>query len=727
MTFRPGSDTPGAEPDAQTPAGTASSMTATERIIQRFGGIRPMANKLKTPVTTVQGWKKRGAIPLARHADLRATAAKLRIKLDEADLEAATPAEDRSATEAKAADGKAAPMKTPEEKPAAAKAPDSHKTDPVKTDAPKPAEAKAADAKPADVKPVSTAETPKPGEPAKAADARPAGTPVPPTSVADTPKPVVTPPPAAAGTRPADVKPAEVKPVSVAETPKPEAPKPVVPPPAKAADTPKPAEVKPAAPTSAADTPKPAVTPPPAAAGVKATDAKPATPASAPAAAASGAGASGAKPAAAAPSIAKSEPPKAEPPKSVPPKSEPPKSDKPAGASYSTYNPAPVVVEQKASGAGFATVVSLVALIVGAAALSEPFWGPKVPGWPKAAGGTAAAPAPVPAPDPALRAQLQQLAERVGSLEQRPAAAAAPAAPAAPAPSADLTALTARLDALEKTLAEQPAAPAPVAAAPSGASEAQVAALTSRLAALEQRPAADPAEVTKLSGDVAAAAQAAGSATQAAEQLQQDVTGVKGEVAALADTVQKIADAQAQAQSLVLAAGQLGGAVAAGLPFEAELKTARAVAGTDAAVAQALDTLAPLAVRGVPTRTQLADRFGPLADEIVKADLKGNGATWVDQVTGTLSTLVTVRRQGGGVVGDTAEAITARAEAAVHEGNLTGAVTELSALTGPAAQAAAGWLADAKARLAAETAGKTLTDRSIALLSAAAKGQAVAQ
>lgn len=687
MTFRPGSDTPEAEPDAQAADGSASSMTATERIIQRFGGIRPMANKLKTPVTTVQGWKKRGAIPLSRHADLRATAAKLRIKLDEADLEAATPAEDRSATEAKAADGKAAPMKTPEEKPAAAKAPDSTKTEPAKTEPAKADAAKAAEPKPADAKPVSTAETPKPGEIVKPAEVKPTGAPVPPTSVADTPKTVVTPPPAASGTKPADVKPAEAKPVSVADTPKPEAAKPVPPPPAKAADAAKPAEVKPAAPTSVAGTPKPGDTP------------KPGTPA---AAAPAGAKPADTKPAASAAAPAKSEPPKSDAPK--PEASKP--GDKPAGSSYSTYTPAPVVVEQRASGAGFATVVSLAALIVGAAALSEPFWGPKVPGWPQPAA------APAPAADSALRTQIQQLAERVGKLEQRPAAAA---------PSGDTAALTARLDAVEKKVAAQPTASVTTSAAPSGgAADAQVAALAGRLAALEQRPAVDPAQV-------AAAAKTAGAAAQAAEQVQQEVSGVKGEVASLADTVQKIANAQAQAQSLVLAAGQLSATVATGQPFEAELKTARAVAGSDAAVVQALDTLAPLAGKGVPTRTQLADRFGPLADEIVKADIKGSGATWVDQVTGTLSTLVTVRRQGGGIVGDTAEAVTARAEAAVRQGNLTGAVSELSALTGPAAQAAAGWLADAKARLGADAAGKTLTDRSIALLNAAAKGQAVVQ
>lgn len=39
-------------------------------IIERFGGIRPMAAKVGAPVTTVQGWKKRDVIPGARREDV---------------------------------------------------------------------------------------------------------------------------------------------------------------------------------------------------------------------------------------------------------------------------------------------------------------------------------------------------------------------------------------------------------------------------------------------------------------------------------------------------------------------------------------------------------------------------------------------------------------------------------------------------------------------------------
>jgi hypothetical protein len=40
-------------------------------IIDRFGGIRPMSAKTGIPVTTIQGWKKRDAIPLARVREIK--------------------------------------------------------------------------------------------------------------------------------------------------------------------------------------------------------------------------------------------------------------------------------------------------------------------------------------------------------------------------------------------------------------------------------------------------------------------------------------------------------------------------------------------------------------------------------------------------------------------------------------------------------------------------------
>ena len=53
----------------------------TEAIIKAFGGIRPMASKLDVPVSTVQGWKQRGAFPKSRESDILNASKKLGIDL----------------------------------------------------------------------------------------------------------------------------------------------------------------------------------------------------------------------------------------------------------------------------------------------------------------------------------------------------------------------------------------------------------------------------------------------------------------------------------------------------------------------------------------------------------------------------------------------------------------------------------------------------------------------
>ncbi|HEM45705.1 MAG TPA: hypothetical protein ENO23_01540, partial [Alphaproteobacteria bacterium] len=79
--------------------GTGSTLSDAD-IIERFGGIRPMAAKLGVAVTTVQGWKNRGHIPENRHDEIRAAAARHGIDLGEAGSgpEAPRPEESRPGT-----------------------------------------------------------------------------------------------------------------------------------------------------------------------------------------------------------------------------------------------------------------------------------------------------------------------------------------------------------------------------------------------------------------------------------------------------------------------------------------------------------------------------------------------------------------------------------------------------------------------------------------------------
>lgn len=73
-----------------------------ERIIAAFGGIRPMAKTLGIAVTTVQGWKERGAIPLKRMGEIRDAAQRAGIDLDAHVAPDAFPQAERAETAARA-------------------------------------------------------------------------------------------------------------------------------------------------------------------------------------------------------------------------------------------------------------------------------------------------------------------------------------------------------------------------------------------------------------------------------------------------------------------------------------------------------------------------------------------------------------------------------------------------------------------------------------------------
>ncbi|KAA0686585.1 COG4223 family protein [Azospirillum brasilense] len=614
MTSRPGSEHE-ADPNGHTPSdqnqtpdqNQVSGGPAVERIIERFGGIRPMAHKLDIPVTTVQGWKKRGAIPLARHADLRVSAAKHRIKLSEADLEAATPSEDRNAPDA--ADS-VTPL-PPDAAIIASAAPLPGSAEPFKTEPAK-------------------AEDTLPG-----ADTLPGGGPVPATDLPPSTLPPV-----------ADTLPGAADTLSGGDA---------------KAETIKGEEIR-------SEEYK-----------VEAT---------------------------------RIEEAKADPFKSEEVRSETPPPVEPPASAYtaSSYEPPRYEAprEERKSGAGFATAVSLIALLVGAAALSQPWWGPRVPGWPTAGGSAApVATAPTPQADPALRNQIQQLSERLAKLEQRPAAAPAEGNATAGIDQQTLDNAVGQLTARIQQLEERPQAAA--AAAAPAEPDPRVAQLTEQLGQVQQR------------------VDAVGNEAQAAGQIRQEVDALKQELAAVNQAVETRRDAATAAQALVLASGQLRSALAAGQPFQQELQAVRAVASGDAQVTQPLEAVAGYAAKGVPTQPQLTDRFSAMASDIVRADNQGEGNDWVEQVTGKIATLVTVRRSGGDAVGDGASAVVARAEAALQDGNLGGAVKELAALKGPAAQVAAPWIADAKARLAANEAGQQLTNRAIGLLSQSAGVKGAAQ
>ena len=408
------------------------------------------------------------------------------------------------------------------------------------------------------------------------------------------------------------------------------------------------------------------------------------------------------------------------------PSSPPPLSDPPPvmeRATASTSAPAPSTTMQGRRGLGLfgAFVVGIVAalIVLAAALLSLPYW-----------------------PDEA-RAMWR------GPVQQ-PAAPPAPPVDVAAEVGAARQALTARIDALDKrlqaladTVAQVSATP-PAAATPAPTpSDEALDKLRSRVEALENKPpvpaAAPPpaepntassAEVDKVDQDVAALRVEIATLRSGLQSLEQAVSGQKDQAKALADAVEKTkaessrtsadekkALATARASAVIGIAARLNAALESEQPFTSDLALLGPLAQDDKTIAEQREALQPLADKGVTSRAGLVAAFPAMARAALADDVADD--SFGQRILGRLKALVSLRRVGPDVPGDTVEAKLARAEAALKAGDLAQAVDLVRSLPEQTRRATADWLARAEAHLAARRAVDRLAAEGVSLLSAA--------
>ena len=230
-----------------------------------------------------------------------------------------------------------------------------------------------------------------------------------------------------------------------------------------------------------------------------------------------------------------------------------------------------------------------------------------------------------------------------------------------------------------------------------------------RLAGQAARPAGDPDAARRLT------------------RLAQSVTELAAEVAALGDRVAAQDDRLAglrtaltagrgtsRAAGLILAVTQLDAAARRSAPFARELAALRALGADD----PALDVLAAHAETGAATLAELRRDWPALAREVVVRSRLPDTEGWIAKTLHRLGSIVTVREIGE-VEGVDAEALVARAETRLETGDLAATVDQLAQLAGAPAEAAARWLAAARARLAVDGARAALQRRTIAAVGAA--------
>ncbi len=244
-----------------------------------------------------------------------------------------------------------------------------------------------------------------------------------------------------------------------------------------------------------------------------------------------------------------------------------------------------------------------------------------------------------------------------------------------------------------------------------GEVERRSAALAERMGAIEARLGPLAEEMKALGARVEQVAQEARGEPDAARlaaltaenrRLGNELARLQEEVVALNATLGERGE-QRRGDSLVLAVGQLREALTRGASYAPALATARSVAADDPAVMPLLAPLEAGAARGVATRADLRARFDKVATEIARRDAAATADGWWRPIADRLSSLISVRRVGD-VDGSGTSAVLARAEQRLVADDLAGAVAELDALQGEAAAAAQPWLADARARLAADAA-----------------------
>jgi hypothetical protein len=174
------------------------------------------------------------------------------------------------------------------------------------------------------------------------------------------------------------------------------------------------------------------------------------------------------------------------------------------------------------------------------------------------------------------------------------------------------------------------------------------------------------------------------------------------------------AAASALAASAVVEAAQGTG------PFAEELASLRAVSPP----APELQALARLAQAGAPSRTALAATFPDYAARAASAArAPGDKAGLGDRIVYALSRVVTLRRVGD-VPGDGVDALLARAERQVDDGDIDRALRTLDRLPPAARDAMAPWRGRAERRAEIDRSAQALRARALQTLASEARGGA---
>ncbi len=308
--------------------------------------------------------------------------------------------------------------------------------------------------------------------------------------------------------------------------------------------------------------------------------------------------------------------------------------------------------------------------------------------------------------DNTLGDTVTQLGGDVGALQQRVTGLEAAVADATSQPAtgetgnAALSALQQRLDDMEAAIAGLPAS-----GTVSGDSTTPAAGDAS---ALQARVATLGDELGSLSERLEQAAGTAELANEGVKDLNGQVAGLGSRIDALDDTVGKLSSRPDSA--LPIAAAALKSAIDRGGSFAQELETYAGITGD----AETVEALRDFAGGGIPTTADLLKTFPAAANAMLDAvNTPDENAGLLDRLTSSARGLVRIRPVGE-VEGEGPDAVIARIEARLQDGEPGAALAEYETLPDAAKQAGAVWADRLRSRI---TANKLVEDKLNAALS----------
>lgn len=160
-----------------------------------------------------------------------------------------------------------------------------------------------------------------------------------------------------------------------------------------------------------------------------------------------------------------------------------------------------------------------------------------------------------------------------------------------------------------------------------------------------------------------------------------------------------VVDANLKTQHLVVAVEAVKSALetqAIPKPFVTELAALKEIAADDPVVSAAIASINPAAYqRGIPSSALLIDRFRRVASEVRKAALLPEDAGVASHLASLAMSKVLFKKSGLAVGGDV-EAVLARTEVLLEEGDLDAAAREMNGLQGWAKVLSKDWLSECR-------------------------------